>query len=224
MKSVFIFDIDGVILPIEQTWVKVTLEILTEYEINLTINELLNEINKKNGSNYSFTTSKILNYFGKGFLAKEAISKINKVIELTGFEIDSNTSKLIDFIRCTKSIFTGIVTNRNKIEVCSLLKILNAEEVFNVVVTRDDVEPNQLKPKPNQILKALDILKENPINTFYLGDTLDDLFSARDAQINSVLIKSKYLNFNTLKRISKYSNFQINRDEIVPFIIQNTYA
>ena len=78
----------------------------------------------------------------------------------------------------------GVVTNKSHHMTLVALKNLNLEKYFDVVVAFDDVKVG--KPNPEGINKAIDLAKGN--KAIYLGDNDIDLISAKNAQIDSILV------------------------------------
>ncbi|MFP4424159.1 MAG: histidinol-phosphate transaminase [Candidatus Woesearchaeota archaeon] len=77
----------------------------------------------------------------------------------------------------------GIVTGRPKDEAKFFLMNQGIEDLFNVVITADDVG-DRGKPDPLGIETALDLMKKK--DAFYLGDAVDDMIAARKAGITPI--------------------------------------
>ena len=109
-------------------------------------------------------------YFGNngdGFILNEEILISPKIIK--------NLAKDYDL-----AIFTG----RPKQEAEFALKRWGLEDCFCPVITMEDLPNDKHKPEPDGLLKILSIA--SPINAYYLGDTHDDMISAKKAGITAI--------------------------------------
>ena len=84
----------------------------------------------------------------------------------------------------SESISLGIVTSARKKDIEKLFKRHLSN--FNVIVTREMV--SKIKPSPEGILKAMEMLNSNPKKTVYIGDFPHDIMAAREAGINSIAV------------------------------------
>ena len=83
-----------------------------------------------------------------------------------------------------EGILLGIVTSARKKDIDRLFK--DYISIFNVIITREMV--SNIKPSPEGILKAMEILKSNPEKTVYIGDFPHDVMAAKGAGINSIAV------------------------------------
>ena len=188
-RDLLIFDMDGVLIDttnsyriaIKETYKHFSNKDITPKEIQLAKNQGglnndwdLTEFLLKN-SGFNVPKQDIVDKFqelyygndGNGFILNEDL--------LTNPEFFRNLAKKYDL-----AIFTG----RPKIEAEFFLKRWNLEDAFSIVITMDDVPDGFHKPDPygiNHILKQI-----TPLNTYYFGDTPDDMISARKAGVNGV--------------------------------------
>ena len=63
----------------------------------------------------------------------------------------------------------------------------------------NDVPENRQKPYPDGILKIVDIVR--PSETYYLGDTQDDMLSAKTAEVKGIGILPPQDKSETLKQL-----------------------
>ncbi len=80
----------------------------------------------------------------------------------------------------------GIVTNKLTEIAKETLDALNYSQYFKIVVGCDMVE--NVKPNPEPILKAMELLKLSKINTIYIGDNVDDVTAAKLSEISSGIV------------------------------------
>lgn len=84
----------------------------------------------------------------------------------------------------------GICTNKRQLVTEKLIKLMNLEKYFSVIIgARDDIP---LKPKPDMVCLA--IKEFNLVNKsfFMVGDTSNDIDAAKSANIKSIAIKGGY--------------------------------
>ena len=89
-----------------------------------------------------------------------------------------NTKEVLKTIR-EKKIKIGLVTNTTKIRTMNELKFHKIRNLFDAVVTADDVE--KPKPYPDPILKACEKLNVMPDEVMYIGDTKYDYKAGKSA-------------------------------------------
>lgn len=117
---------------------------------------------------------------------KEAGKRYNEILmenfrEVRPFE---GIIEILDFLK-TKDILTGIVTSRNKDEVCKDICLQGLMGYFKFAICADDTEKH--KPNPDPLLKLIEKAGIDKANTVYIGDTLYDYMCARDAGVDFAL-------------------------------------
>jgi len=73
----------------------------------------------------------------------------------------------------------GIITTRSRRDASAFLQQFRLERVFQIVVTREDTR--RLKPHPEPIYCAVDLLGLSPAECAMVGDTVVDIRSAKAA-------------------------------------------
>lgn len=99
----------------------------------------------------------------------------------------SNTALFPDCIITLKKlkargIKTGIVTSKNHYRIDEALEKHNATNLIDVIIGFEDVE--QAKPSPEGLLKAIDILRISKDDVIYVGDSLIDAQTAKNAEVD----------------------------------------
>lgn len=84
----------------------------------------------------------------------------------------------------------GLASNNSRRSVERILRKFDLEELFNAVVSRNDVR--RLKPHEEPILKALKILGSAPWRTLYVGDTAIDVIAGRRAGVHVATIADRW--------------------------------
>ena len=75
----------------------------------------------------------------------------------------------------------GLVTSKNRPGAIRGLKLAGIADYFDVLVCADDVV--NPKPHPEPVLKALNLLGAAPDETLFVGDSVHDMRSGRDAGV-----------------------------------------
>jgi phosphoglycolate phosphatase len=96
----------------------------------------------------------------------------------------------------------GIVTTKTAKYSKELLEYLGVMSYFNTLIGREDVE--YPKPDAEPILKAMKKLNALNSSTWMIGDTILDLESAKNANINSIGVTCGYGKAKELQKYTKY--------------------
>lgn len=95
----------------------------------------------------------------------------------------------------------GIVTNRPGHETRRTLDALHLNELFSVVISRDDV--SAAKPAPEGILRAVDMLGLSPHEVIYFGDVAGDMKAAVAAGVIPIGVINNTFMFDDISAILK---------------------
>ncbi len=93
----------------------------------------------------------------------------------------------------------GVVTGRPAAETRLSLERLNLTQLFDVVVTRDDLPAESGKPEPDGLLQAMEKLGVR--TGIYLGDTVDDMCAALRARLVPVGVTAPGTGRNTRRKL-----------------------
>jgi pyrophosphatase PpaX len=90
---------------------------------------------------------------------------------------------VVDMVRTARSMgfHTGVVTSKNREGTRRGLRLVGLEDFIEVRVCADDV--THPKPHPEPVLQALTRLGANPASTLFVGDSVHDLHSGRQAGV-----------------------------------------
>lgn len=80
----------------------------------------------------------------------------------------------------------AIVTNKRHHLTLVALKKLGLDKYFDTIIAYDDVKKG--KPHPEGILKAIKENNESLATSIYIGDNAVDFLSAKNAQIDSIIV------------------------------------
>jgi HAD superfamily hydrolase (TIGR01549 family) len=86
----------------------------------------------------------------------------------------------------TKGVKTGLVSNVGKRALEKAFQKLNLHQLFNVSVNRNDVLNS--KPSGEGLNLALNELQVMRDKAFYVGDTLDDIYAAKEVGIKVLIL------------------------------------
>jgi phosphoglycolate phosphatase len=78
----------------------------------------------------------------------------------------------------------GVITTRSRADALAFLRQFDLEDLLEVVTTREDTW--RLKPHPQPIRRAVDLLELSPSQCAMVGDTVVDIRSAKAAGVYAV--------------------------------------
>ena len=141
---------------------------------------------------------------------KEEINALAEEL-VTNFEIEViKKNKFMNGVINTLSVLKennilGIVSNNSKDAIEYALRKEGIREYFKVIVGRPNpFDPNKIKPSPNQLIKAIELINinnyDNDSKIYYLGDAVNDILAAKNASILSIGIATgKYTKEELIK-------------------------
>jgi pyrophosphatase PpaX len=92
----------------------------------------------------------------------------------------------------------AIVSNNSKASLDMGLKHLGLQDAFQHVITKDDVD--NVKPAPDGLEKAMQLLAVQPYETIYVGDAATDVAAAKNARTKSILVGWTHLDANSITK------------------------
>lgn len=211
MKTAYdglLFDMDGVLVDVSgsyRTAIKQTAEYFLKREVSM------NEVAKIKGivgmnndwdATYALINNKNLEYTEVKRIFQEYYLGIQGAKGL----IDNETLLVTkETIRKLKDKYKklGIATGRPKDEALYVLKKFNLLELWDSVVTKDDVERE--KPYPDPILKAMNEM--GVLRTVYIGDSPSDVAAADAAGIPCIYVGSQRIGtmqFQDMSQVISY--------------------
>lgn len=192
MIKAIIFDMDGVIIDSEETWIKVVGDVFAEYGHEYT--EYMQK--KVFGSN----AARIMK---QNFDIKDSEAEISRNIkEKFRQKIISEGVKEIPGIyqlleRLEKKFVLALAssTPRNVIEM--IIEKLNIEYYFSVVLSGFEVKDP--KPHPDIFLAVTEKIKLKPDECLVVEDSPNGVKAAKSAGMKCIALKSKYASESELK-------------------------
>jgi beta-phosphoglucomutase-like phosphatase (HAD superfamily) len=95
----------------------------------------------------------------------------------------------LEFLK-ERGIKMAVVTRSSRRAALAALEKTGIEDYFELIVAREDVPPDQLKPRGGQVRRVLDALRIPPEKALLVGDHGYDVMAARDAGALSVMVTS----------------------------------
>jgi len=85
-----------------------------------------------------------------------------------------------------RGLKTGLVTSKARQGALRGLRLVGLDDAMDVLVCADEV--HNPKPHPEPVEKAVRLLRADPANTVYIGDSIHDLRSGRAAGVRSAAV------------------------------------
>jgi N-acetyl-D-muramate 6-phosphate phosphatase len=178
--AAILFDMDGTLIESGPVWDKATRTALQSHNVVLSEEDLQ--------SLGGILLHDLLH--NKGFDA-DAIASIraardNAMQSLIPMHVQwiTEAPEMLASIR----VATGIITSTHERVFQHLDAALNIRATVDTVVLADDVRP-EYKPHPKGLLIACERLNVDPVHCVYIGDQLCDLEAAKNAGMDSILIR-----------------------------------
>jgi len=188
-RDLIIFDIDGVLVDTRNSYRIAIKEIYKHFSGKDISFEEIQQAKNLGGLNNDWDLTEFLLENSDVYILKNLI--IHKFQELywgnNGNGLILNEEILIspEIIKnLSKEYDLAIFTGRPKQEAEFILKRWNLQDYFCPVICMEDLSDGRHKPEPDGIFKIIDIV--SPDNAYYLGDTPDDMISAKKAGIKAI--------------------------------------
>lgn len=188
-KNLLIFDMDGVLIDVENSY-RLSIQKTFEHFAAKPISpEAIQEAKNQGGLNNDWDLTEYL--LKKEDINIEKTEIINKFQEFyfgeNGNGLIQNEKLLIGkniLKNLAKNNHIALFTGRPKVEAMFSLDFFGIREYFSEIVTMDDLDTDLQKPNPYGIFMIMS--KINPVNTFYFGDTIDDMLAAKGARVKGI--------------------------------------
>ena len=179
----YLFDFDGTIVDSFESMVYIFLNALERFGLKGEADEVL-----------QYSRQPIYKtFFDKGGKKDDLRDFFDVTIGLLNEEINLYKNKLFeDTLPCINALKekghkVGIVTSNSDSHVKEILEHLNVDpNIFDVIVGFEATDKH--KPEAEPILKGMELLNVSD-NVVYVGDSLDDIKSAKNAKVDGILIE-----------------------------------
>ncbi|GAW86587.1 conserved hypothetical protein [Bathymodiolus platifrons methanotrophic gill symbiont] len=182
-----IFDMDGLILDTETTYVHAWQQAASE--LGYTINKTF--CTSMSGLSFAQVEEKFTEHLGAAFPLTEFYrlsgERWRTIAEQEGIAVKKGAYDLLQVLEESQTPFC-LATNSPEFNARECLRYAGIEDLFSVIVCRDHV----LQPKPaaDIFLRAADLLQQPIQSCLVVEDSLTGLLAARNANAFSVLIPS----------------------------------
>ena len=179
----YLFDFDGTIVDSFESMVYIFLSALEKFGLKGEVNEVLQYSRQPISKTF----------FDKGGKKEDLRDFFDVTIGLLNEEINLYKNQLFeDTLSCVNALKekghkVGIVTSNSDSHVKEILEHLNVDpNIFDVIVGFEATDKH--KPEAEPILKGMELLNVND-GVVYIGDSLDDMKSAKNAKVDGILIE-----------------------------------
>ena len=180
--TAILFDMDGVIVDSKNAWLSSLNKTLKLFHFNRISQKLFNE---------KYWGNDVHNTLIDLGLPDEALNLINKFYlnHIDEVNIFPDVKKTLNQLNNYKK---AIITNTPKNHAYYLLKKFDIFNIFNIIVTSDDIKVG--KPNPEIIIKACELLNVKKNEVIIIGDTISDINAARaiGSTVIGINIKADY--------------------------------
>lgn len=188
-RDLIIFDMDGVLIDTSNSYRNAIQGVYEEFSGKPLSKEQIQHAKNRGGLNNDWDlTMYLLEQDGINLSYNEVIEQFQELYwGNTGDGYILNEELLLDpeaIEQLAHRFDLAIFTGRPKAEAEFALKSRNIDQYFHPIITMDDVPPGRHKPDPWGIFEILRIV--DPKKVYYLGDTVDDMFAARQANIDGI--------------------------------------
>jgi len=214
--SAVIFDMDGLVLDTETTycsaWQKAAAEMGYAFSEKFCLS--------MSGLHSNDVEQKLLEHCGKDFEIA-AFGRLSgqywrKHVSQFGIPVKKGFFSVLDILR-NHNIEYCLATNSRRKNALECLKFANIDDVFSVIVSRDEVAEG--KPAPEIFLLAADILNRPVSKCLIIEDSATGIMAALNAKAPSVFVPS-VLPYD--ENSAKYADFlATDLDELAEIILDS---
>jgi len=190
-KTILIFDIDGVLIDVNNSYRKAIQETVKFFSGKEIADSEIQEIrNKKILNNDWEITQRILEKYNKIIPIKKVVEKFQEFYLGKNFEGFIKNEKLLINKNILKNIYKkyelAIFTGRPKKEANFILDYFKIKEFFSTLICMEDCTKGKPNPEGLEKIISPSVFKK----AIYFGDSVADLESAKNAKIESVGVMS----------------------------------
>ncbi|MGJ8744799.1 hexitol phosphatase HxpB [Polaribacter sp.] len=183
--NTFIFDMDGVIIDSEPFWRQAQIEILSTYNITVSIEDCIKYTMGKRIDDVALTWCQLHQLpIDPKVLEQEIITAVVLLITQKG-KAKKGLFELIDYL-FKNNFKIALATSSSKLIINAVFNKLNIAQYFNVVCSADNEAYG--KPHPAIYLKAAKLLQVNAGNCLVLEDSVTGLIAAKAASMHTIVI------------------------------------
>ncbi|HGA3404004.1 TPA: HAD family hydrolase [Streptococcus agalactiae] len=178
MEKVIIFDMDGVIVDSEYTFLDNKTEMLREEGIDTDVSYQYQYM----GTTFEFMWQAMKEEFGLPKTVKEYIAEMNRrrqaIVARDGVRLIKGAQRLIHWLY-QHGYRLAVASSSPMVDIKRNLKELGVAECFEYMVTGEDVSSS--KPAPDVFLRAAELLDVDPKVCIVIEDTRNGSLAAKAA-------------------------------------------
>lgn len=157
----------------------------------------------------------------KKYVVDTTFQVISDLFDEVHKEFLDNMAKYVHFIDYSEqfirnlhnhNIKLAVVTSDSYSHTVEILKILNIDDCFELIVGKDSCDEPKKTGKP--ALFAIEKLNVNKSNTIVIGDAPMDFQMAKNAELNCLLVSTGQTDIDDLKKLTKNVVSNLNEVEI----------
>ncbi|WP_335872017.1 HAD family hydrolase [Bacillus sp. 2205SS5-2] len=183
MIKAIIFDFDGLIVDTESVWFDVFVEVLRDYQVDLSLSEFATCI----GTTDDILFESLQKKSGK-ILNRESIKERTEQLYFRRMEELTLREGVQEYLESAKrsGLRIALASSSSKSWVEGFLERFHIRHYFEVIKTKDDVK--KVKPDPELYLQAIEALKVQPEQIMVFEDSLNGLNAAVKANLSCVVV------------------------------------
>jgi len=178
-----IFDFDGLILDTESVWFECYQEVLSRYEMELTLERFAPSIGT-HGNDFIDYVEQTIGKPGIGRIIDQEVS----VLHQQKMQLIEAREGVADYLHTAREmgLRIGLATSSNRAWIERFLGRLGLREYFEAIKTSDDV--SAVKPDPELYLRVTDELGVKPEEALAFEDSLNGLRAAKAAGLHCTIV------------------------------------
>lgn len=183
MLKAVIFDMDGVIVDTEYTYLEEKAAMLKDWGHDLGIEYQYQFM----GTSYDFMWRTMIEELDLPYSIEESIAEMNRrraaAIARDGYLPIKHTAELVKHLK-SRGLKLGIASASPKTKIIEILEALNLKEYFDVYVSVEECEHG--KPEPDVFLKAAAKLAVSSEECFVIEDSKNGVAAAKAARMRCI--------------------------------------
>lgn len=219
MRDTFLFDLDGTLVTMELDFVKIRKDVDTIVMNYGYPRDLLD----MNMSTLEVIRSAVEYLQAKGVNGQDLKREAESYLEMVEHEAASRAvlirgaAGVLEILK-EKKKKVGIITRNNRRVALQVLKKCDLYQYVDIVLARDDIE--NVKPHPDHVLKALQMLHSSPEKAVVLGDHHYEITAGNKAGCFTVAFLTGSGTRKTLKEADLILDSVYDLKEALPFVEQ----
>ncbi|MCD6518551.1 MAG: HAD family hydrolase [Anaerolineae bacterium] len=197
----FLLDLDGTLIETDNRWAELIAARLTPLK-RIFPHLDTNALGRKLVMSLETPTNYIVSFFEHLGLGSSFLGLADRIRRSKGLATKDAVQPVEGTMYLSKTLAPhfklAIVTTRARPETQAFLRSLGCEQLFEAIITRQDVL--RMKPHPEPIRKAAALLRVPTQHCVMVGDTAMDILSARRAGAYAIGVLSGFGMHDELKR------------------------